>query len=321
MKILVTPPVTEEHKSWLREAAGSEAEFVFAPDAKGVDEAAMADFDILVGNAPHGLVRAGKNLKLVQLNSAGTEGYPEAVPEGCALANATGAYGLAISEHMLGVLLALMKRLHQYRDQQKQQLWQSRGTVSSIEGATVVVLGLGDIGGEFARKVKMLGAYTIGVRRKDANKPDYIDELCLAGDLDSVLPRADILAMALPGMAETKHILSRERIALLKDGAIVVNVGRGNAIDLDALADAVEERGIRAGVDVTDPEPLPAGHRLWSMENVLITPHVSGFFHLPETLNRIIRIAADNISRYREGRPFRNIVDPATGYRKNKYES
>lgn len=320
MKILVTPPVTEEQKLWLREAAGAEAEFLYVPGAAGMDAASMADIDIIVGNAPHALVRAGKNLKLLQLNSAGTEGYPEAVPPGCALANATGAYGLAISEHMLGMAFALMKRLHQYRDQQKQQLWQSRGTVSSMEGATVVVLGLGDIGGDFARKAKLLGAYTVGVRRKDANKPDHIDELCLTGDLDSVLPRADILAMALPGMAETKHILSRERIALLKDGAIVVNVGRGNAIDLDALADAVENRGIRAGLDVTDPEPLPAGHRLWNMENVLITPHVSGFFHLPETLNRIVRIAADNIRRYREGRPFRNTVDPETGYRANKYE-
>lgn len=320
MKILVTPPVTEEQKLWLREAAGAEAELLFVPGAAGMDADAMADIDIIVGNAPHSLVRAGKNLKLVQLNSAGTEGYPEAVPPGCALANATGAYGLAISEHMLGMTLALMKRLHQYRDQQKQQLWQSRGTVSSLEGATVAVLGLGDIGGDFARKAKLLGAYTIGIRRRDTVKPDHIDELCLTGALDSVLPRADILAMALPGMAETKHILSRERIALLKDGAIVVNVGRGNAIDLDALADAVESRGIRAGLDVTDPEPLPAGHRLWSMENVLITPHVSGFFHLPETLNRIVRIAADNITRLREGRPLRNTVDPETGYRANKYE-
>ena len=157
------------------------------------------------------------------------------------------------------------------------------------------------------------------MRRTDANKPEYIDELCLTQELDHVLPRADVLAMALPGTPETKHILDARRIAMLKNGAILLNVGRGSAIDLDALADAIEHRGIRAGLDVTDPEPLPPEHRLWTLEHALITPHVSGYFHLPETLNRMVRIAAENISRCRAGRPYLNAVNLETGYRANKY--
>ena len=125
--------------------------------------------------------------------------------------------------------------------------------------------------------------------------------------------------MALPGMPETRHILDARRIAMLKPGAIVLNVGRGSAIDLDALADAIETRGIRAGLDVTDPEPLPPEHKLWSLENALITPHISGFFHLPETLNRMVRIAAENIARCRDGRPYLNAIDLTTGYRADKY--
>lgn len=318
LKILVTPPVTAEHKQLLEAAGGPEAEFIYK-NADEVDAALMQEVDILFGNVAPALVAEAKKLRLLQLFSAGTDGYIPALPEGCALTNTTGAFGLAISEHMLGMLLMLQKRLHQYRDNQNKHVWQDMGNVTSIEGATIVVLGLGDIGGEFARKVKALGAYTIGVRRTDANKPEYIDELCLTQELDHVLPRADVLAMSLPGTPETKHILDARRIAMLKNGAILLNVGRGSAIDLDALADAIERRGIRAGLDVTDPEPLPPEHRLWTLEHALITPHVSGYFHLPETLNRMVCIAAENISRCRAGRPYLNAVNLETGYRANKY--
>ena len=318
LKILVTPPVTAEHKKLLEAAGGPDAEFIYK-EPGAVDAALMQEVDILFGNVSPALVAEAKHLRLLQLFSAGTDGYVPVLPEGCALTNTTGAFGLAISEHMLGMLLMLQKRLHQYRDNQHKHVWQDMGNVTSIEGATVVTLGLGDIGGEFARKAKLLGAYTIGMRRTDANKPEYIDELCLTDELDSVLPRADVLAMALPGMPETRHILDARRIAMLKPGAIVLNVGRGSAIDLDALADAIETRGIRAGLDVTDPEPLPPEHKLWSLENALITPHISGFFHLPETLNRMVRIAAENIARCRDGRPYLNAIDLTTGYRADKY--
>lgn len=317
-KILVCIPVDGEERAKL-EAAAPDAVFSYK-EAKTLAEGDVDDVDIIFGNIPFGLVESARKLSLMQLFTAGTDGYLERLSPSCAITNTTGAFGLAISEHMLAMLMMLEKRLHQYRDNQAKRVWLDRGEVTSVESSTVVVLGLGDIGGEFARKCKALGAYTIGVRRADAKKPDYIDEIVLSDDMDKVLPRADVVAMALPASPATVHILDRRRIGLLKEGCIVLNVGRGTAIDQEALADAIETRGLRAGLDVTDPEPLPEDSRLWGLENCLITPHISGFFHLKATKDRMVGIAAENIRRHLAGEKLINIIDRSTGYRADKYD-
>ena len=123
------------------------------------------------------------------------------------------------------------------------------------------------------------------------------------------------MALSLPGNASTYHVLNRERIGLLKPNAIVLNVGRGTAIDTDALSDALYAGKITgAALDVTDPEPLPADHPLWSAPGALITPHISGGYSLPETLAQICDIFAENLERFRKGEPLRNVVDMGTGY-------
>lgn len=215
------------------------------------------------------------------------------------------------------MLLELFKKLHSYRDAQHLHQWKSLGRVRSIEGSTVLVLGMGDIGGEFARKVKALGATVIGVRRTDTRKPDYVDELYLTEELDSLLPRADVVAVTLPGNRETAGMVSRKRIESMKEGAVLLNVGRGVIVDTEALCDGLESGHLGGvGLDVTDPEPLPQNHRLWDLPNAVITPHISGFYHLPETLERIVRISAENLRAYVSGNPLRNQVDFSTGYRK-----
>ncbi|MBQ9832985.1 MAG: D-2-hydroxyacid dehydrogenase [Clostridia bacterium] len=314
MKIVVLPPVDDGHKKIL-ESACEDAQFIYS-DLERVNEEMVHDADVIFGNVPFELLKKTEKLKLLQLAAAGTDGYIQTLPKGAVLANVTGAFGLAIGEHMLGVTLMLMKRLHQYRDNQLKHDWRDMGNVNSIEGATVLVLGMGDIGGSYAKKMKALGAYIIGVRRKDLTKPEYADELYLSSDIDSLLPRADIVAMAMPSMKETYRLMDARRLALLKDGAILVNVGRGNAIDTEALADACENGRISAAIDVTDPEPLPSDHRLWGMESVVITPHISGFFHLKKTLDNEVDIAAYNICALAKGEPFRNLVDMETGYLK-----
>ena len=176
---------------------------------------------------------------------------------------------------------------------------------------------MGDIGGEFAKRVKALGAYVIGVRRTDTRCPDYADEVHLTADLDVLLPRADVVAIAMPGTRETAHLMDRRRIGLMKEGAVLLNVGRGAIVDTEALCDALESGHLLgAGLDVTDPEPLPQGHRLWEIPSAVVTPHISGFFHLQETLERIIRISAENLKAYRCSEPLRNLVDFSTGYRR-----
>ena len=318
LKILATyMPFKERHKAELQ-AAAPDAEFLYVPVGELTREI-VAEADIIIGNAPAKLIAGTEKLKWIQLNSAGADGYtaPGVLPEHAKLTNSTGAYGLAISEHMLAMLLMLMKRLHQYRDNQSEHLWRDEGQVVSVEGATALIVGLGDIGGTFAKRLHEMGAYTIGIRRKDTRKPDYLDELALSDALPELLPRADIVAVTLPGGQATYKLFDANMLARCKQGAYFINVGRGSVVDTDALAEALSSGHLAGvGVDVTDPEPLPPEHPLWGLQNAVITPHISGFFHLEETLNRIIHNAAENLRRFQRGETLNNEVDFETGYRR-----
>lgn len=324
MRILVTLPVTEAEKPRLS-AAMPGAEILYYPmnyrfePNPGLTMELCQSAEIIIGFVPTTYLKDSPNLRWLQLNSAGHAGFvaPGVLPEGVTLTNATGAYGPGISEHMVGAVLALMKKFHLYMRNQQHKLWRPEGSVTSLDGATVLILGLGDIGGEFAKKCRAMGSYTIGVRRKDTNKPEYLDELHLIDDLDSQLPRADVVAMSLPGTPATKNILNRERMEKMKTGSYLINVGRGTAVDTDALYDALRSGKLGgASLDVTDPEPLPADHPLWEAPNLLITPHVSGGFNLDKTRHRILQIAVDNLTRYYQGEPLEHQMDFATGYAK-----
>ena len=133
--------------------------------------------------------------------------------------------------------------------------------------------------------------------------------------LEQVLPRADIVAMALPGYEQTRHVICRETIALMKPGAILVNVGRGMSVDSMALCETLNAGRLGgACLDVTEPEPLPPKHPLWDAKNVVITPHVSGGFELEATLEKILELCAQNLRRFLSGEPLKNVVDMTTGY-------
>ena len=314
--ILVTPPVNEKHKAML-EAACPCGEFRWVL-RENVKEEDVKYADVIIGNIPLDLVGKCENLKLLHLNMAGADGYPERMPEGAILANSSGAYGLAISEHMLGMLLSIKKKLYNYHANQLHSLWQDEGGVTSIEDAVVLSVGMGDIGGEFARKCKLLGAYTMGIRRTVREKPEWLDELHTLSELDELLPKADVVALSLPSGPDSNGLMDERRLRLMKPGAVLINVGRGKAIVTDALQKVCCEGRIYAALDVTDPEPLPADHPLWNTPNVYITPHISGFFHLPQTLDRIIKISAENLRRFTAGEPILNRVDAATGYRREE---
>ena len=313
--VLVAIPADEAHRAKL-EAAAPGASFQYIP-AKEVTKEDAQKADVVIGNVAPALLTGSPNLKWVQLNSAGTDGYTTgALPEGTILTNATGAYGLTISEHMLALTLSLMKHLPAYRDHQAGKLWKDAGPVKSVYGSTVLILGLGDIGGEYARKVKALGGCTIGVRRTKAQKPDYLDELYQMDSLEELLPRADVVAMVLPGTDATYHVMNKERLLMMKKDAILVNVGRGNAIDPESLYEVMKGGHLwGVGLDVTEPEPLPAESPLWELPNLEITPHSSGGFHLQETYERIVNIALCNLSRFQKGEELENLVDFSTGYR------
>ena len=316
--ILVVMPVNEAHKELLKSVAG-DLSIDYIPAANVTKEDVDAA-SIIVGNVSPSLIKGSTNLKLMQLNSAGTDGYTAegVLPEGAVLTNATGAYGLAISEHMIGALLMVMKKFDQYRIDQVNHVWTDHGSVPSIFGSRTLVVGLGDIGKEFAVRMNALGSSVDAIKRIPSDKPDYIDNIYKMDDLYDQLEKADIVATCLPGTPETYKLFNAEAFSHMKDGAFFVNIGRGNAVDSDALCEALNSGKLGgATVDVTDPEPLPADHPLWDAKNLLITPHVSGGYHLQATHDKIIQIAAKNITHYLKGEEFENIVDMKTGYRDN----
>jgi phosphoglycerate dehydrogenase-like enzyme len=320
--ILVVIPMSDRQKEVL-EAQAPGCRFHYN-SRKILNPDLLQRYQIIIGNVPAELLAGASQLEWLQLNSAGANEYVSdgVLPKGTRLTNSSGAYGLAISEHMLGMLLSIQKKLHLYRDNQAKGFWHDEGKVTAIEGSRTLVVGLGDIGGEFARKMKALGSYTIGIRRHLSAKPDYLDELQPLDRLDDLLPDADIIALSLPETPETIRIMNRERLALLKNTAILLNVGRGNAVDTDALYDALESGHLGgAGLDVTDPEPLPPNHRLWWLRNAVITPHISGYYHLQATLDRIIAIATRNLGRFMNGQELENEVDFQTGYRHSRLDT
>ncbi len=315
--ILVVIPVQERHKAKL-ESAGAGCRFVYATP-KDATETMVAEAEIIIGNVPAEKIRASEKLEWLQLNSAGADQYiqPGILHEGTILTNATGAYSKAVAEHMFAMMLMLQKKLHLYRDAQARAEWTDYGTVVSVADATVLVVGLGDIGLHFARMAKALGACTIGVKRRMSACPEGVDELYTTDRLDEVLPRADVIVSFLPGTKATDHIYTARRFELMKEQAIFLNGGRGSAVDSQVLYDALRQHQIgAAGIDVTEPEPLPSDHPLWQLPNIMITPHISGQYHLPETFERIVDIAASNLSAYLKGAPLRNMVDFTTGYKK-----
>lgn len=298
-------------------AAAPEAEHLFRPVATQVwnaDPSAskedLARATVIIGCASPQALAECKHLKWLQTWSAGVDPYmvPGVLPEDCMLTSAVGAYGPAVSEHMLSAALALMKRLPTYRDRQREGVWSKEWlSVLSFQDSTVLLLGTGDIGSHFARHAKALGAHTIGLNRHPDRPVEGIDELHLLSEIDQWLPKADVVAMSLPSTPETRHLIDSRRLGLLKNTAILVNAGRGDGIDCLALADILKAGKLwGAALDVTEPEPLPAGHPLWDCPNLLLTPHTAGGDYLDATVRRIAAIALENLKRYLAGEELRN---------------
>lgn len=315
--VLVLMPVEERHRKKLEEA-GAGCRFVYSSPT-AVTEAQIQNANIILGQPKAEMIGASENLEWLQLESAGTDAYivPGVLSKKTVLTNATGAYSKAVSEHAFALTLMLMKKLYLYRDEQKKAFWSDHGTVSSLSDSTVAVVGLGDIGQAYARMVKAMGARVIGVKRRATDPPECVDELVMTQDLDTVLPRADVIMSILPNTAATRYIYTPESFDRMKDTAFFINCGRGNAVSSEVLYQALSEHKIAAAaMDVAETEPLPAESPLWGLENLVITPHISGGFHLPETFERIVDIAAENLAAFLAGKELRNVVDFATGYKK-----
>lgn len=299
--ILVLTRVTDHHKNLLEQSL-PDAVFTYAAPKQVTDEQ-LSKANIILGNPKPEQLHGLTNLKLLQLHTAGSEQYEKegTLPPDCRLCSASGAYGPAVSEHMLALTLSLCKKLHRYRDNQQQNLWKDEGEVLSVSELSILVIGAGDIGKHYARMCKALGAYTVGIRRKVSEPSSEFDELLAAEQLDFALPRADVVAMALPYTAQTHHFLDERRLKLMKPGALLINGGRGKTLDQQAALEALRS-GRLGGIatDVCVPEPLPPESPLWQEKDFILTPHIAGLFHLPKTLDLVVDLAIRNIKRYSE---------------------
>ena len=278
----------------------------------------IGDYEVIYGHPDPAWLKRAARLRWLCSDFAGVEKYlDEAIwpsPD-CLLSNSSGAYGPTISEHILMVLLMLLRRMPEYEADLLERRWTLHTPIRSITGSHVVLLGTGDIGSHTARRLKALGAAVTGVCRSGRAAEPAFDAVLPVGELDSVLPGADAVVLALPATAETEGLLSRERIALLPPTAFVINVGRGSAIDQEALAEALLGRRLAgAALDVMVPEPLPADHPLWSCPNTILTPHVSGNMSLGLTCDLDVELFCRDLRRWGAGELPENLVDRRRGY-------
>lgn len=310
--------MNEKYRRQIDAAAEAAGFMVHYYDTQAALTPHIGDYEVLFGHPVPALLRQASQLKWLCSDYAGVEKYlDDAVwprPD-CLLSNASGAYGPTISEHILMVLLMLLRRMPEYQADLCQRQWTFHTPIRSIIGSHVVMLGTGDIGSHTARRLKALGASVTGVCRSGRSEEPAFDRVVPIQELDSVLPSADALVMALPATPETEGVLSRERIALLPERAYVVNVGRGSAIDQNALVEALMQRKLAgAALDVMTPEPLPADDPLWDCPNTIITPHVSGNMSLGLTCDIDVDMFCADLARYAAGEPLANLVDRIRGY-------
>ncbi len=315
IRVVVNLPLNAQQKERL-EAEAPEADFHYCTD-NHIPKQMLEEAEVWIGNFTPAQALEAKNMRLLQLASAGANAFckPGVLSADTMLANASGAYGISVSEHMAAGTFALAKNLYAYYENQGRHLWKDEGEVLALEQAVVLILGTGDLGSCYAKRMKALGSYTIGICRKKRQALEFFDELHTLDSLDTCIPKADILALCLPSTPDTVHIINASRLSMMKPTAFLVNGGRGDAIDLEALYEAAVKKTIKgAFLDVTDPEPLPAEHPLWDVPGVVITPHVAGGFHIKLTLDFVVSIAARNLSHYMKGEPLENLVDRKQGY-------
>lgn len=287
----------------------------FHRDSVGVAE--LIDSEIIFGWPPPKMLKELKNLKWLHLPSAGANNYTDIslyADPSIILTKSSGTFGVPIAEHVIGIMIALSRNFMLHHNARQEGEWRyDHPEVLDLFGSNVLVLGLGDIGNEVCKRLSGFGCNIIGFRRDASVSHELVGEVRPISRLRESLPDADYIIVCLPGTAETDKLLGREEFDLMKKRAIVINIGRGSIIDTYALVEALNNKKIAgAGIDVTDPEPLPAGHPLWSAENVIITPHVSAL----STRNgdRRLAIFTDLLKRYLSGQKMYNTVNFIAGY-------
>jgi phosphoglycerate dehydrogenase-like enzyme len=302
-----------------RAAAGAEADIVVTRSpAEFAREVANADG--VIGGISKEDFAAAKKLKWVQTISAGVEAYsfwPEFIKSGVQLTNCKVVQGPTIADHAFAMLLALTRGLYEYIPNKTKREWGSRAGapegMTELPGMTAVVIGAGGIGTQIAQRAHGFGMKVIGVDPKDLPLSNFFSEIVPPDRLDEVLPKADVVFVSAPLTPKSERMIASRQFDAMKRGAYFIAVSRGRLYDKQALVKALDSKKLAgAGLDVTDPEPLPAQDSLWNFPNVVITPHVAS---AAEASNqRRIGVIEENIRRFAKGVPLTHVVDKTLGY-------
>ncbi|MHC4480951.1 MAG: D-2-hydroxyacid dehydrogenase [Planctomycetota bacterium] len=320
MKVVIGTRLSDQEAETLRSAV-PQADIRLARDRQAV-LAEITDAEVYVpGPLAEEVFQAAGQLRWVHFPWAGLDGcLPPALIKGEAtVTNSAGLFAIPMAEHALALMLAFARGLNRCVQRGPQDLWHGEGARKAIEsglrelhGATLGIVGYGGIGRATAERARAFGMRVLALRRRP--RPDQLaNEVWGPGRLEDLLRRSDYLLLSCALTPETEGMIGREELALVKPGAVLVNVARGTVVDEAAMVEALREGKLGgAGLDVTAEEPLPADSPLWEMENVIITPHVAGAS--PATWGRLLELMEENLRRYAAGEPLLHVVDRELGY-------
>ena len=247
------------------------------------------------------LLAAMGGLRLIQVLSAGVDWIEDLVPAGVTLCNARGSRDVAVAEWALAAILHHTQDLARADAQRRSGVWEP-WSPREIAGSRVLVVGHGAIGRALEQRLVAMGVVVVGVARRARDGIRALDEL------DELLPTADVVVLLAPLTAQSRHMADAAFLEAMRPGALLVNAGRGGLVDTDALVAALHAGRVYAALDVTDPEPLPSGHPLWSAPNLMLTPHHAG--DTPQAHERAVGIVRDQLGRYARGEPLANVIGP-----------
>lgn len=288
---------------------------VIIKDRLSLSEEDVKDAEIIIGNIKRSLLVKCEHLKYYQLDSAGSDTYANVVKEDCTLCNASGTFGASIAEHLVMTTLMLFRNMPFYINNQRQHIYNQISHVKMIKNSRFLIFGTGDLGSEYAKAIQSLGGYTIGVKRTSCAQLPYFDEVYINEEIDPILANVDVVCLCLPKNHLSDHIMNKERLDQLKSDAIVLNVGRGNAIDQKYLCKRLNEgKLLGAALDVFEKEPILNDDPIWDTKNLIITPHVSGTYANEWTYSLFYDILEKNLNCYFLGKPLHNVVDRKLGY-------
>ncbi|MEE8594292.1 MAG: D-2-hydroxyacid dehydrogenase, partial [Gemmatimonadota bacterium] len=301
------------------QAVAPGVELVTAADHEAAVRAATGA-DAVIGYCSAEILAAGERLEWIQILSAGAERcvtIPAVRDRGLLITNAQRIYGPEIAEHVIAMLYAFSRGLYRYIPEQLEGRWNRnavpRDRMWELDGRTMFVVGLGGIGTEVARRAHALGMRVVATRRSSRSGPEFVDYVGLADEFGELAAEADVIVNAAPLTPETTGMFDAAFFSRMKPTAYFINIGRGRSVVTDDLVAALEAGELAgAGLDVTDPEPLPQGHPLWGLPNVIITPHVAG--SSVEAVERQRTLVRENLRRYVAGEPMLSVVDVDRGY-------